>query len=388
MGAAKKNKAVPIEATTTKADLIKAAAPSSSASVWFLALLTILPCLTAAVCVSGDASAPPLVVTTSRPALVFSEYLADFGPAAVPQQPTLTPMFYFHNNGKQTVNITDMMPSCGCLAPSISAKEIAPGAVEKLSLPIRLGNESSGPHEYLVTIHYTDPEPRQVTLTVKAVLPEKSLIVEPRVLMVMGETVPNQQHVVAISDFRPEKQQHPMKVTGLSGSSSLFTAELAGQSNPDGASRTSIAVQFRENPPQGRHRGFINVTTDDALFPMIQIPVVMGDNKRDPTDTVHASPETARMVLNANNPAESLGTVVTFDLPSRWKVTHCDTFPAEILAKYDSTPGPSSDRQTVSVELSLAELPSRGIEKAVLTLNALDGDATEMVTVPVSLVWK
>ncbi len=383
MGAAKKNKAAATETTT-----VEATATSGSASIWFLAVLTILPCLTAAVCFSNDSSAPPLVVTTSRPALVFFEYLADFGPTAVAQQPTLTPMFYFRNNGKQTVNITDMMPSCGCLTPSISAKEIAPGAVEKLSLPIRLSNESSGPHEYLVTVHYTDPKPRQVTLTVKAVLPEKSLIVEPRVLMVMGATVPNQQHVVAISDFRPEKRQHPMKVTGISGSSSLFTAELAGQSNPDGGSRTSIAVQFRENPPQGRHRGFINVTTDDALFPMIQIPVVMGDNKRDPTDTVHASPETARMVLNANNPAESLGTVVTFDLPSRWKVTHCDTFPAEILAKYDSTPGQSSDRQTVSVQLSLTELPTAGIEKAVLTLNALDGDAPEMVTVPVNLVWK
>ena len=365
------------------------AAASGHSSKIVVALLTVVPCLTAAVCSSNDSDARPLLVTTSRPALVFTEYLADYGPAAVPQQPTLTPIFYLRNNGKQTVKITDMVPDCGgCMAPSISAKEIEPGAVEKLSLPIRLSNKSSGPHEFLVTVHYVDPKPRQVTLTVKAVLPEKSLIVEPRVLMVMGATAPGQQHVVMISDFRPERLEHPMEVTGVTGSSSLFTAELAGQTNQEGASRTSISVQFSENPPKGRHRGFINVATDDTLFPMIQIPVVVGDNKRDPSDAVHASPESAKIVLNSASPAESVGTVVTFDLPSRWKVTHCDTFPTEILAKYESASGQTAERQTISVQLSITDLPTRGIEKAILTLNALDGDVPEMVTVPVSLVWK
>ncbi|MDA1232888.1 MAG: hypothetical protein O2856_19135, partial [Planctomycetota bacterium] len=87
-------------------------------------------------------------------------------------------------------------------------------------------------------------------------------------------------------------------------------------------------------------------------------------------------------------PAESIGTVITFDISSRWKVTHCDTFPTEILAKYDSVPGTVADHQTVSVTLSINELPSSGIEQAVLTLNAIDGDTLEMVTVPIKLVWK
>ena len=361
---------------------------SGASPVWIVALLALVPCLTAAVFGSQNSNGPPCLVTTSRPALVFSEYLADYGPAPVPQQPTLTPVFYLRNNGSEKVQITGMEPSCGCLAPNISANEIDPGAIEKLTLPIRLSNEPSGFREYTVTVSYLDPKPRHVTLAVKAVLPEKSLIVEPRVLMVMGAVSAGQQHIVTVSDFRPKSADKPMKVTGVSGSSSLFTAELVGQFNREGASRTSVSVQFRENAPEGRHRGVINIATDDAEFPMIQVPVMVGDSKRDPSDAVRVSPETGRIVLNTSAPEESVGMVIAFDLPSRWKVTHCDTFPPDIVAKYESVPGTVPDHQTVNVQLSISELPARGIEQAVLTVNATDGDAREMVTVPINLIWK
>lgn len=363
-------------------------AASDSSSVWIVALLALIPCLTAAVFGSQNSNGPACLVTTIRPALVFSEYLADYGPAPVPQQPTLTPVFELKNKGSEKVKITGMKPSCGCLNPSISAMEIDPGAVEKLTLPVRLSNEPSGFREYTVTVSYLDPHPRHVTLAVKAVLPEKTLIVEPRLLMVMGAVKAGQPHIVTISDFRPESADKPMKVTGVTGSSTLFTAELVGQYNHEGASRTSISVQFRENAPEGRHRGVINIATDDALFPMIQVPVMVGDSKRDPSDEIRVSPETGRIVLNSATPSESIGMTIAFEVPNRWKVTHCDTFPPDIMAKYESVPGTVPDRQTVVVQLSLTELPARGIEQAVLTLNATDGDAPEMVTVPITLIWK
>ena len=361
---------------------------SDSSSVWIVALLALVPVLTAAVFGSQNSNGPPCLVTTSRPSLVFSEYLRDYGPAPVSQQPTLTHEFYFRNNGSQKVQITGMEPSCGCLAPNISAREVAPGAIEKLTLPVRLSNEPSGLREYTVTVLYSDPKPRRVTLSMKAVLPEKSLIIEPRVLMVMGAVNPGQQHIVTVSDFRPESADKPMKVTGVTGSSSLFTAELVRQFNREGASRTSVSVQFRENAPEGRHRGVINIATDDSQFPMIQVPVMVGDSKRDPSDAVRVSPEAGRIVLNTAAPEESNGMMIAFDLPSRWKVTHCDTFPPNIVAKYESVSGTVPDHQTVNVQLSVSELPARGIEQAILTLNATDGDAPELVTVPITLIWK
>ena len=359
-----------------------------SSQTWIVGLLAIVPCLSAAVFGSHNSNGPACLVTSSRPALVFSEYLADYGPAPVAQQPLLTPIFYLRNNSTEKVKITNMQASCGCLAPSISATEVEAGAVEKLSLPIRLNNEPSGSREYTVTVHYVDPKPREVTLTVKAVLPEKSLIVEPRVLMVMGAVKASQEHIVTISDYRPESLEKPIRVTSVTGSSALFTAQLAGQFARDGASRTALSVKFLENSPLGRHRGLINVATNDDLFPVIQIPVVVGDSKREPSDSVRVSPEVGRVVINTADAANSSGMVIAFDIPSRWKVTHCDMFPAGIVAKHESTPGAVPERQTVSVMLSVSEIPTLRAEQAILTLNATDNDAPEMVTVPINLVWK
>ncbi len=362
-----------------------AARPSQT---WIIGLLAIVPCLSAAVFGSNNSNGPACLVTSNRPALVFSEYLADYGPAPVIQQPLLTPVFYVRNNSAEKVKITNMKASCGCLAPSITSTEIAPDKFETLSLPIRLNNEPSGPREYTVTVYYTDPKPREVTLTVKAVLPEKSLIVEPRFLMVMGAVKAGQEHIVTISDFRPDSMEKPIQVTDVTASSSLFTAQLAGQFVREGASRTALSVHFQENPPPGRHRGLINVATDDDLFPVIQIPVMVGDNKRESSDSVRVSPEAGRVIIDTANAANSSGMVIAFDVPSRWKVTHCDMFPAGITAKHELIPGSVPERQTVNVTLSVNELPTQRGEQAVLTLNATDNDAPEMVTVPISLVWK
>ncbi len=364
------------------------AVASDASSIWIVAILAAVPCLVAGAFGSQHSNEPPCIVTTSRPALVFSEYLMDYGPEPIAQRPTLAPEFYFRNNGSENVQITGMQPSCGCLTPEISEKEPGPGKIGKLTLPIRLNNEPSGFREYTVTVSYSDPKPRNVTLTVKAVLPEKSLIVEPRVLMVMGAARGEQQHIVTISDYRPETADKPMRVTGVTGSSSIFTPELAGQFKSEGANRIAIGVKFHNNAPQGRHRGLINVATDDSLFPVIQVPVMVGDIKRDPSDFVRVSPEVGRVVLNTSTPAESVGMAIAFDIPSRWKVTHCDTFPADIVATYETMAGTVPDHQTVRIHLSISELPQRGIEQAVLTLNATDGDTQEMVTVPINLIWK
>ncbi len=353
-----------------------------------IGLLAIVPCLSAAVFGSHNSNGPACLVTSSRPALVFSEHLRDYGPAPVAQQPLLTPDFYLRNNSAKKVKITNLKASCGCLAPSISSTEVEPGAVEKLLLNIRLNNEPAGPREYTVTVNYADPIPREVTLTVKAVLPEKSLIVEPRVLMVMGTVKAGQEHIVTISDFRSESLEKPIKVTSITGSSSLFTAELAGQFVREGASRTALSVHFRENPPLGRHRGLINVATNDEQFPVIQIPVMVGDIKREPSDSIRVEPTVGRVIIDTADAANSSGMVIAFDIPSRWKVTHCDMFPAGIVAKHETTAGTTPERQTVNVTLSVSELPTQRTEQAVLTLNATDNDAPEMVTVPISLVWK
>lgn len=100
---------------------------SSSASRGLTALLLLLPCLGSALSLRNSDSGPALKVTGDRPALVFESYLADRSHITAESKPVISEEFYFRNKGNSVVRVTELTPSCGCLSPSISSREIPPG---------------------------------------------------------------------------------------------------------------------------------------------------------------------------------------------------------------------------------------------------------------------
>lgn len=363
-------------------------APQSRNKALALFAMLLTPCLASAVFATRDAKAPPLTVIDGRPSLVFSSYMIDEGPVPVRSQPLLTPFFFFTNNGKETVRITELKANCGCLAPVAAPMEIPPGGDGRLTLPIRTGNQPAGPREYMVTVHYEDSRPREVSLTYKVILPEKQIEIEPRVLMVMGRISSIDRDIITISDHRPERLTSPLKITSVLSSSTIFSAQLTGHSTVDGVSRDAIEVTYSESIPMGQHKGVITVTTEDEAYPVLQIPVILGDRKRPADEQVSFRPDAGRIIVDSANPEKSQGGVVTFDIPSKWKVSHLDAFPSQLAVKVIATSQDSPDRTRVTVGLSMSELPFRGIEHGSLILHATDGDEAEMVTAPVTLSWK
>jgi hypothetical protein len=350
--------------------------------------MLVAPCLTSAYFNLRESDAPRLAVAAGRPSLVFSSYMIDEGPAPVSSQPVLNPFFYFTNKGPQSVRIKELVPSCGCLAPVASPMEVPPGETGRLLLPIKTRNETAGLHEYMVTVRYEDPLPREVALTYKVILPDKLIEIEPRVLMVMGRITSKDRDVITISDHRPERLNSPMKITGVSGSLSIFSALLAGHSTVDGVSRQMIEVTYSDIIPSGQHKGVITVTTDDVVWPVLQIPVILGDRRRPANEQVSVSPESARVIVDPARIEQSQSGTVSFHIPSTWKVSHAEVFPPQLQGKILGTTQETPDRTQVTVEVSLMELPSRGIEQGSLILYASDGDESEMVTVPLSVSWK
>ena len=346
------------------------------------------PCLASAVFAMRDAAAPALKLSEGRPALVFGAYMIPASREPMRDEPIISQDFDFLNKGKETVRITDLVPDCACLSPTISSREILPGDFGRITLPIRTTNEPAGLNEYLLTVKYEDPKPRQVTLTLKVNLPEKQLVIQPRVLMVMGKVTGEHPYIVTISDYRPDSITTPMKITGVASSSSLFTAETAGHSTADGVTTSAVSVTFNEPIPAGQHKGVILVSTDDRLFPTLQIPVIVGDQKRPADEPVSISPDAARVVIDTTEPEKSLGTNVSFDIPTKWTVSHFDAFPPALAARVLTTEPVTAETVRVTVELTVSALPARGVERGVLTLHATDGSDPEMVTVPVSLTWK
>lgn len=374
---------------------------SSSSTAWKPLALLICPCVISAMFSLKDTASPPLTASAGRPGLVFDTYMLHEGTEPIAPQPLLTPYFTFRNKGKEPVVIQELSPACSsCVTPEVSAKEIPPGGEGKVIFRIATRNQPAGLREYLVTVKYADPRPREVLLTYNVVLPEKQIEIEPRVLMVMGAISNKDRDIVSIADHRPDRTESPMKILGVVSSSSLFTAQSVGHSTVEGVNRNSIEVTYADSIPVGQHRGVITVSTDDTTYPILQIPVILGDRKRPTDEAVSVSPNSGRVIIQSDDLSKSSGTKVTFTIPAKWKVSHVDAFPPQLTALIEKTESASADATTASgaatgsgtatatVKVGLSELPARGIEQACLTLHAMDGDEAEMVTVPIVLVWR
>jgi hypothetical protein len=353
-----------------------------------IAVLLVAPCLVAAMFSMREGNAPPLTLSIDRPALVFDTYMRHEGLDPIPLQPLLTPYFTFVNKGVATVVIEEVKAGCSCISPEITGKEIAPGQQGRVMLPIKTRNEPAGLREYITTVKYLDPKPREVTLTYKVVLPEKQVEIEPRVVMLMGKISSSDHSIITINDHRTERYADPMKIQSVVSSSPLFKAELLGQTSNDGVGRTTIDVRFVDGIPMGQHRGLVTITTGDEAYPVIQVPVILGDRRRPEDEAVSLSPDAGRVIVQSEDASKSVGTSITFTIPSKWKVSHIDTFPSQLVGKIEKTEPLGTDKTQLVVKLTISELPTKGIEQGNLTLFAKDGEDSEMVTVPITLTWR
>jgi hypothetical protein len=350
-------------------------------------ICVLLPLAISAFCSVRPTVGPPLTVTVDRPALVFESYLADQSQITAESKPVISEDFFFRNQGEQTVRITKIEPSCGCLAPQLSAQEFAPGETGRITLPIRTANEPAGLREYMVNISYEDPQPRTVSIFWRVRLPEKKLLIEPRVLMVLGDLSTSDEYAVRISDFRPGRTGTPLRITGVTAAPRQIQAQVSGQTAGGDVSETQISVKFSKDLPPGRHRGMITVETDDADYPALQIPVIVGRAESGLENRVMTSPEMGRVVIRRNRPEESAGTEIVLTTPTDWTITELETWPPQMSASAAAVVPAENDLKRTGISISVTELPPTGILQALLTVHCITPNGPRMITVPLSVVW-
>jgi hypothetical protein len=115
----------------------------------------------------------PMAAPPERPALAFDQYLVDLGLA--PPSEEVHAHFEFVNRGRHPVTITDIVPSCGCLKPTLKKNEYQPGASGYFFVRVETANELPGQKEYRITVKYTDPEPRETDVTFRVALPDNQV---------------------------------------------------------------------------------------------------------------------------------------------------------------------------------------------------------------------
>jgi len=334
-----------------------------------------------------SASSPPLPIISDRPALVFESYLADQSRIMAESRPVISEEFHFRNQGPRTVKITNVEPSCGCLRPQLSSTQIEPGQRGRITLPVRTVNEPAGFREYMVNIHYEDPVPRTVSLTWRVQLPEKKLLIEPRVLMLLGNLAEDEPLPVRISDFRAGKTDTPLRITDVSAAPGLIQAAVGGQTLSADASETVVNVRFSSKLPPGKHRGLVTVLTEDPDYPALQIPVFVGRADPELEGRVKVSPEMGRVVIRGNKLEESAGTSIAVSMPAEWTIDRLETFPAELQATAGLPETDHEGSQKTTLSISVSALPPTGVQQGLVTLHLNSPAGPRMLTVPMSIVW-
>ena len=204
-----------------------------------------------------------------RPALAFDQYLVNLGKAPLGKQ-FLGAKFRFTNSSSNTVRITKLEPSCGCLNPRLEKREYEPNESGDFLVRVETPNEAPGPKEYTVIVHYTDPAPRQAELFFKVVLPEKQVVVRPRSLIFSQSGTDATTHDAYVIDYRAQ----PLRVTDVKSTSELVAVELGDVTrNDDGSWQQHLIITVSGDVPPGVHWPLVIITTNDEEFQHLKIPL-------------------------------------------------------------------------------------------------------------------
>ncbi|APZ95027.1 DUF1573 domain-containing protein [Fuerstiella marisgermanici] len=367
-----------------------------------LLLCGLLPCFASAAFTMRSEALPPLAATKPRPSLVFAPYLYHHGEFPVEPGSTLYSEFVFRNDGNEVVNIGEIERSCGCLSPRLSAnkRDVAPGETGSFIVPLQTIKQAPGPHEYTLTVHYTDPQPQTATLSIKATFPKKMVVVQPTALYLSQNTEKSVPFQVAINDFRDKTLKVTevqttawfvsAKKTSSSGSQivqTAYTEKEEGASDDDEylpAAHLQIDGEVAGGIPAGHHDVVIAAKTDDPEFPVITVPMTINGPSYPAGEAPMASPAQFRLVAG-NHPSARRSETVKVIMPHHWKVSHAAAWPEALSVEFDEGVAISDSQKVVTMQVELTELPAAGTEHGVVQLIANEGN--DLVTVKAMFYW-
>ncbi len=312
------------------------------------------------------------------------------GDEPVELEPTLESEFRFRNEGTQTVTITEIERSCGCMTPRFP-KEVAPGETASVQVPIQTMNQTPGPHEYTLTVHYADPEPRQTTLTIKAIFPEKMVVVQPKALYLSQKSEKSfPLPTVSVSDFRDS----PFTVRDVISTAPFISADIdrsslqeilqTAYSEEEFGSTTKINGEVSGNIPPGRHHALIAASTDDPGFPFVVVPMIVNGPAYPDGQTPIISPSQLRLVAS-DHPNAQRKARVQMIVPANWEITHATSWPEELAVEYKETAGASSGEKVILVDVTLSQVPAAKITDGIVQLFANGG--SNLITTKVNFIW-
>ncbi|MBL8851248.1 MAG: DUF1573 domain-containing protein, partial [Planctomycetaceae bacterium] len=207
------------------------------------------------VALAAQVAAPrltPIGAANPKPPLAFHQYAVDL--RQVPPRPVIQAHFDFTNVGKAPVNVTRLVPSCGCINPQLrNGKQLyQPGERGRFYVTMQTANEPPGPHAYTVTVQYEDSEPREEIVEFRLALPEVKVSVEPSEIHFYQLSGEDAEQTIYVTDRRGEKFH---VLTAECSLEPIKVEVLPVEKSPEGRERTPIRVHVPGDYATGRHRG-------------------------------------------------------------------------------------------------------------------------------------
>jgi hypothetical protein len=218
----------------------------------------------------ADSAAGP-----ERSPVVFHQYMVNL--AEVPARRNHFGRFAFTNRGNRSIEIRRLNTSCGCLTEHMEKREFAAGETGEFTLRIQAANQTPGNKEYTCEVVYgpvgDDSVSWSTDLVFRMVLPEQSVTLNPRALIVHQFNAEPTRNVVSIFDTRAR----PLKATAIECDRSFVTVSLLSRNElkPEDIEygvAQQVEIVVGATPP-GQHDFVVRVATDDPEFDVIRIPV-------------------------------------------------------------------------------------------------------------------
>jgi hypothetical protein len=201
------------------------------------------------------------------------------------------------NTGPESVRITDLQASCGCLTPRVIDREYAPGQKGELLLEINTLTHNPGPHTWTLQVLYrAGVEKRRANLRVTATV-RAEILVEPAALTVY--TTGQASHGLTLTDLRIK----PLEITRVISSCAQLTGRVTKKSqDAHGHAVRTIGVEVGDDFPEGRHDEVLAIVTNDPGYPELRVRVTVHKGKR---QRVTAAPDQLNWRTDADMPLPS-----------------------------------------------------------------------------------
>jgi hypothetical protein len=126
-------------------------------------------------------------------------------------------------------------------------------------------------------VHYTDPEPRETTLTFRVTLPEKMVMVRPRALFFYQLGRESVSREIIVTDY----PKTGLKITDVESSSQYLDLEIAPSKTDEfGHPQHFIKATVAANVKPGKYRTTVIIHTDHPRYSKLRVPIIIQGPKK------------------------------------------------------------------------------------------------------------